>query len=293
MSFTLRLTLALILAVIAAVVLAPLAAASLAALGFHFPFPRIFDRVVMLAAAGAILFEARALRVGALLRRGFRRPLANLPRLTRGFLVAIVAMGILVLLAAALGAHAELRALRIWALLPGYVLSAVLIATMEEGFFRAFLLGGMEGDVGRGAAVIMSSAIYSLVHLVRSPARFYVSGFHPAAGIETLAASLRNLTHLAAVLPALLGLFLLGVVLAEAFLQTDRTVYFPMGLHAGLVVGAKLWPKMTAAGAALPAWLAGWGAPPLISGPAAWATALALLVLVKPLTKRKPGYGSS
>ncbi len=288
MSFTSRLTLALISAVLAAALLAPAVAAALAAAGFHFPFPRILDRTVMAAIGAAILLEARALGAGPLLRRGFSRPRANLPRLARGFLAATAALGILGFIAAALGARAGLEAHGLGMLISRYALSAIVIAAIEEGFFRAFLLGGMADELGRGAAAAVSSAIYALAHLVRSPARFYVAGFAAAAGFRTLAASLHNLAQPAAVLPAFVGLFLLGMVLAEAFLQTG-TVYFPMGLHAGFVVGAKLWPKMTARGAALPGWLAGWGAPPLISGAAAWAVALALLVLMKPLTRNGPG----
>ena len=83
------------------------------------------------------------------------------------------------------------------------------------------------------------------------------------------------------------SLFLLGIVLAEAFLQTG-TVYYSIGLHAGFVVGAKLWPDLTSAGVRLPAWLTGWGPQPLISGVAAWAIAPAPLALVRPLTRANP-----
>jgi hypothetical protein len=85
-------------------------------------------------------------------------------------------------------------------------------------------------------------------------------------------------------LPTFVGLFLLGIVLAEAFLRTG-TVYFSIGLHAGFVVGAKMWPHMTSGGLRLPAWLGGYGPQPLISGVAAWTVAIALLVLIRPLTR--------
>jgi membrane protease YdiL (CAAX protease family) len=110
------------------------------------------------------------------------------------------------------------------------------------------------------------------------------------AGLQTLGLSLGHLANPALMLPTFIGLFLLGVVLAEAFLETG-TVYFAIGLHAGFVLGAKLWPRMTAAGLVLPRWLSGYGSQPLISGVAAWAMALAILLLIRPRTRAKRASG--
>jgi hypothetical protein len=42
---------------------------------------------------------------------------------------------------------------------------------------------------------------------------------------------------------------------------------------------------MTSAGMALPGWLGGYGSQPLISGLAAWMVAVAILLLLRPLTR--------
>jgi hypothetical protein len=60
------------------VILAPAAAAAGAALGLRFPFPRIFDRTVMVTLLAALLIWSRALGFGALMRAGFAAPRANL-----------------------------------------------------------------------------------------------------------------------------------------------------------------------------------------------------------------------
>jgi len=284
MSFTLRLTMVIVASVVAATIISPFAAATVAAMGFHFPFPRIFDRTVMMLVAIALISQARELRIVPLLRSGFDRPVRNLPRTTRGFLIAITAIATLVYIAVLMGAHADETSANIWRLMPKYLLSAVVIAIIEEGFFRAFLLVGMEGDFGRTAALLLSSAIYAIAHLVRSPEKFYVNGIHPLAGFDTLGLSLEHLANPALMLPTFIGLFLLGIVLGDAFLETG-TVYLPIGLHAGFVLGAKLWPRMTSAGAALPGWLRGYGSQPLISGIAAWMVAIAILLLIRPLTR--------
>jgi membrane protease YdiL (CAAX protease family) len=286
MSFTVRLLVVIVASLVAATIVAPFAAMIVAAMGFHFPFPRIFDRTVMVMVALALLAQWRELRVLPMLRRGFARPIRNLPRATRGFLIAIAAIATLVYVAVFLGAHADETSAGIWQAMPKYFLAAIVIAIIEEGFFRAFLMVGMEGDFGRIPALLLSSAIYAIAHLVRSPAKFYVTGFHPLAGFETLGLSLAHLANPSAMLPTFIGLFLLGIVLGEAFLETGN-VYFPIGLHAGFVLGSKLWPKMTSAGVVLPGWLRGYGSQPLISGIAAWMVAVAILLLIRPLTRAR------
>ena len=286
MPFTLRVTIALLLAATAAALVAPLAAIALAAAGYRFPFPRIFDRTVMVTLAVMLMLWARQLGVVRLLRRGFARPLDNLGALLRGLLVAAAVIAILLALGAAFGGRGEMRIGEALARAPKYVAGAILIGIIEEGFFRAFMLGGMLEDFGRTGALVISAAVYALAHLVRSPARFYLASFDAAAGFHNLYASLAQLTHPAAALPALVGLFLLGLALGEAFLVTGN-VYFSAGLHAGLVIGAKLWPYGDTPGAALPHWIAGYGRPALISGAAAWALALVILAFVPRLTGRR------
>src|ERR1700736_7019354 len=136
MSFSLRLTMVIVASLVIAAIISPFAAAAVAAMGFHFPFTRIFDRTVMVLVAIALISQARELRVMPLLRSGFAHPVRNLPRATRGFLISIVAIAMLVYLAAAMGAHANETSLGIWHLMPKYFVSAVVIAIMEEGFFR-------------------------------------------------------------------------------------------------------------------------------------------------------------
>jgi membrane protease YdiL (CAAX protease family) len=286
MPFTLRLTIALLLAAAAAALIAPVAATALAAAGYRFPFPRIFDRTVMLTLAVMMTLWARQLGVVRLLRRGFARPLDNFGAMLRGLLVAAAVIAILLALGAAFGGRDAMGLSEALARAPKYVAGAILIAIIEEGFFRAFMLGGMVEDFGRIGALAISATVYALAHLVRSPARFYLTSFDATAGFHNLYASLAQLMHPAAALPALVGLFLLGLVLGEAFLATGK-VYFSAGLHAGLVIGVKLWPFSDAPGVALPHWIAGWGRPALISGAAAWVMALALLALVPRLTGKR------
>jgi hypothetical protein len=98
-----------------------------------------------------------------------------------------------------------------------------------------------------------------------------------------LAHSMDQLSHPATAIPTLIGLFLLGIVLGEAYLLTG-SVYFSIGLHCGFVLGAKLWPKIVLNRATEPWWIAGPGSVPLISAPAAWALAIVILLTLRLLT---------
>ncbi len=235
-----------------------------------------------------LLIASRALGFVALVRAGFAAPRANLPRCALGLAVALATIAILFALAAPPNHRATLGATiaRAAAHLP----AALAIALIEEAFFRAFLLAGIRGDLGPRAALIVSSAFYAVVHLIRSPAHYYLAGYHPAAGLRNLAASAELLAHPAAAAPTLLGLFLLGLALGEALLLTGN-VWMAVGMHAGFVLGAKSWPAFVN-GATPPRWLAGPGPVPLIAAPAAWIAAIVICALMPPLTGRR-GYFKS
>lgn len=283
--FTLRLALTLLIAALVAAIIAPFVAPIVAWAGFHFPFPRIFDRVVMVTLAIGIWWESRELSLVRRLRIGFAQPLSNLAAAASGLALGAVAIVVLWGLAwlsapASAGAHPGSLLMA----LAGSLVPALAIAIIEEGFFRAFLLHGMGEDFGRRAGLVASSAIYAAAHLVRSPARFQIRGIHPLVGLQTLAASLRQLGHPVGAAPGLFGLFLLGLLLGICFLRTGR-VYFSIGLHASVVMGAKTWRKFAPGAQSAPRWLSGYGLPPLISGAAAWLITLAMLIVVNRLTR--------
>jgi CAAX protease family protein len=289
-SFTTLLAAALVLGLAAAVVIAPIAAMLLAAAGVRFPFPRIFDRTVMVTLGAGLLWLARPLGLAELLRRGLSEPTRNLRDALAGMLLALATIAVLFAAVVALSpgnavgvGGLVLRAMR-------YVAAAIVIGILEEVFFRAILLGGMARELGRRMALVASAAIFAFTHLARSPAHFYVTGFAPTAGLHDLAGSLERVAHPGAALPMALGLFLLALALGEAFLITGR-VYASIGMHTGFVLGAKTWPVIAhpprAIPGAIPGWIAGPGPIPLIAAPAAWVLALVMMAVLPLVVKRR------
>jgi membrane protease YdiL (CAAX protease family) len=279
-NFTRDLAVVMLLAAGVAVLTAPLAAYALAAAGLQFPFPRIFDRTVTITVAAALVLSARRLGLGRLLRDGFSASAGDLLKLLGGFAVAMVVMIVLFALATTVSPRApSLTALASRA--ARYLGAAIVIGLVEETFFRVLLLGGIRRDFGVRTGLIASSLIYALAHLVHAPRHYYLSGFHPAAGLSNLAASLAMIVRPDGLIGMTFGLFLLGLVLGEAYILSGQ-VYFSIGLHAAFVVGAKCWPLIAAAAApiGIPRWLAGPGPVPMIAAPAAWTAALTLLALL-------------
>jgi CAAX protease family protein len=275
--FTLLFASAVVLSAIAAALITPLVAYALAGAGAHIVFPRIFDRVVMVTAVILLMLCGRSLGLRELLRGGFRAPRNNLAAFLAG-LAAALAIIVALLALAAWAIHRPLTAGGLVARALRYFVAAILIGVFEEGFFRAILLAGLRRDFTVRTALITSSIIYALAHLVRAPRHYYLTGFHPAAGFDNLAASLARLTHPDGLLPMVFGLFLLGLVLGAAFILTGR-VYLSIGLHAGFILGAKCWPLVAGPRPhAIPGWLAGPGPIPLIAAPAAWIASLLLML---------------
>ena len=282
--FTAVFILVLALSIAAAVAIAPLVADGLAAAGIWFPFPRIFDRVLMVALAATTLMYTRRLELAELLGDGFDTPRRQLADALLGIAVALATMLILFILADRTSAQ-PLRPADLALRAVGNLFAALLIAVIEEAFFRAVVLGGMVRDFGWPVALPLSAAIYALAHLIRSPKHYYLVGFHPIAGWANFVLSCERIAHPGNLIAMTFGLFLLGLLLGTAFLRTGR-VYLSIGLHMGFVIGAKCWP-VVADGAQFTPWLAGPGPVPLIAAPAAWVLSLVLIVLVVTLKSRR------
>jgi membrane protease YdiL (CAAX protease family) len=274
-SFSLTLIMAVALALMAAVAIAPVAAMLLAAAHFRFPFSRIFDRTVMVLLLAVLIVFGRRLRLIDLLRQGFSIRRRDFALAIVGFGFASVAIALLFAISAL--ACRNVQSSMVAATVLQYLPAAVLIGLVEEGFFRTLLLAGMERDFGSSAALLASSVAFAIVHIVRSPARLYLTGFHPMAGVENVGASAAQLAN-PGMGPMMLGLFLLGLVLGEAFLLTRR-IYCSFGMHVGFVLGAKTWRRV--ASGAIPRWLAGPGPVPLIAAPAAWALSAIMLIILR------------
>lgn len=89
------------------------------------------------------------------------------------------------------------------------------IALVEEWFFRGYVLQSLAQDLGIKYAVYISSLFFASTHFVR-----------PVSNWELL-------------VPELIGLFLIGLILANAYVYS-KSIYLSIGIHAGWVYIVKL-----------------------------------------------------
>lgn len=201
--------------------------------GEQYDFGRAFRRMFMLCAVVSVLLFRRWL--GPVAIHGIDRDSRPVRRLGIGLLVGIVSWCVLLAVLVAAGIRSwgvELPA--DWVVRIGLALvAALLVGLIEETALRGYLLGGLLRDWPVIAAVLLSSGIYSLAHFFRAGMPVRVGGWDPGIGLEALVLHFRQLGR-PGVLLGFVGLLLVGVVLAYAYLWT-RSLPYVIGLHAGWV----------------------------------------------------------
>src|SRR5439155_23845824 len=231
--------------------------------GRPFTFARVYDRVFEVLLAAGLLAWWRRLDLGSATGIGFRRH-GWAREFGRGLAIGLAGLGVGLVVAAFFGGVAP--ALRFP---PGKTLrkallgagAAVAIGVGEEALFRGVVLRRIRHDAGDVAAVVVPALVYAAVHVIR--ARSSAGPVHPWSGVQqtiTLFAPLAS----GAMLPQMVGLWLLGVLLAVARLRSGA-LWLPIGIHAAFVAAFRVGRLVFAVRPA-PAWLVGAGWPPLIGG---------------------------
>jgi len=253
--------LALVLGVLAATtVVSPWVAG---ALGPDFTFGRVYDRVFeALLLVGLVLAWGR-LDLGSPGAIGFERRGAG-RWLMVGLGIGFAGLGVGLLAAWAGGALVP--ALRF----PGLktvrkallgIAAALAIGTGEEMLFRGVLLRRLGRDGGRVFGVLVTAALYAVVHQMRAQGGKVPPGIE--AGLARTASLFSPLADPHA-WAAVAGLFGLGLVLAAARLRSG-SLWLPIGIHTAWVavfrVGRLFFDLRR-----WPVWLVGPGWPPLVGG---------------------------
>jgi hypothetical protein len=277
--------LGLVLGVLAAsAVMSPLVASVTTALGFHFTFGRLFDRVFELLLVVGLVLAWRPLDLGGAAVIGLSGP-GRGRQLARGVAVGVAGIAVGLAFCWAWGA-----------LVPGLrydvgktmrkaalgAVAAVAIGVGEEALFRGVLLRRLSLDLGRVAGVAATTAIYAAVHALRTGGVRTTAG--PWAGVERLAGLFAPLAD-PVTLPGVVGLAGLGLVLAIARIRTG-SLWTSIGIHASWVavfrVGRLLFELRR-----WPGWLVGRGWPPLVGGAGGWLAVVATGALLARVPGRR------
>lgn len=120
--------------------------------------------------------------------------------------------------------------------------AAVVVPLIEEALFRGLFLGVMLRAFRPWTANIVSAAIFSIVHFLKAPDET-TTAVRWFSGFVSLAHSADQFSEPMLVLAGFTTLFVIGVALAHARIRT-RSLWLPIGLHAGWILGNEAFSKI-------------------------------------------------
>jgi membrane protease YdiL (CAAX protease family) len=198
------------------------------------PFRRLFDRVLLVVAALSLwpLFRSNGIRSWREL--GYVPEMFRRRQLPLGLALGLASYGLGILCNAS-SLHCGDNAWK----LAGFVLTAIVVALIEETFFRGGLQNILQRQTNMCVALLVVSAVYSVVHFLKPSAAniaddavCWRSGFDYIARVASR--SLREPSEWRGAVT----LWLAGIALGWAFVRT-RSLGLSIGLHAGWVFALK------------------------------------------------------
>jgi uncharacterized protein len=237
------------------------------------PFHRFVHRSLMIVGVAGLwpLLRVAQIRSGAAL--GFYPRDQAMGRLAKGFVFGFVCLAVVAVLALALGGREWREDMALAALrnhLIKATLAALVVAFIEELFFRGVLFGGLRRALGWRTALILSAAIYALVHFFQRPPP--PEAVYWWSGVASLGLMFRGFLELETLAPGFFTLMVAGLMLGWAYQKTGA-LYFSMGLHAGWIFWLKSYNYISQPGVGSP-WF--WGTSKLVDG---WMALAALALL--------------
>ena len=130
-----------------------------------------------------------------------------------------------------------------WSSVAKVVAAAAFVPLIEETFFRGFVLGILLKSGRRFLAIFITSALYSIVHFLKAPDHTSTIVTW-SSGFNSIAHAFVQFTDPLLVAAGFTTLFLIGWILADARLRT-RSLWLPIGLHAGWILTAGVFNKIT------------------------------------------------
>ena len=235
------------------------------------PFHRFVDRALLVLALAGIWPLMRSLRMASWRELGWVKPQGQGRGLGLGLVLGFASLATVAVLAFAVGVwkiNSQVTVSRVVAKLLSAIVTAVVVAILEETFFRGAVMGALRRVHSDRTALLASSGIYAMVHFFQRPASPAV--VHWYSGFQILWRMLHGFIDWRMLVPGFFVLTLAGIILGLAYLRSGN-LYCSMGLHAGWIFWLKFFGVIAVVQPGADIWL--WGSSKLIDG---W---LALLVL--------------
>lgn len=215
------------------------------ALGADWPFHKVTSRLWQLLLLAGIVLAVRRLRLTSRADWGYGQPRAQFLRHAgAGLAIGLATMLPMTLAMTALGVLERDAGLDTAALLRFLVAGAatgLVVAVVEETFFRGLMYRGITRESGLAAAVAGTALFYSAIHFL-ARARIGHDDIGWGSGFELMGVALSRFAQPASIADSFVTLALVGVLLA---LLRHRTggIAAGIGLHMGwiCVIKATKW----------------------------------------------------
>ena len=208
----------------------------------RFDFDSYFHRALLLAAVSLLWPLFRALRV----RSGRDLDLEKNPRawtdFAAGFAIAALPLFCCGAILIALPNY-SLRPAFLWQKMPTVMVAASVVPILEELLFRGFILGVLLRSCSRRAALLITSAVFAIVHFMKSPGLTTPNdSVSWLSGFVSIGRSFSQFGEPLLIVGGFLTLFAIACILADARLLT-RSLWLPIGLHAGWIFANGLFSR--------------------------------------------------
>ncbi|MGA3170077.1 MAG: CPBP family intramembrane glutamic endopeptidase [Chthoniobacteraceae bacterium] len=236
-------------------------------------FQRFFDRSMTIVALALLWPLLRALKIEDFgYDLGLRRDRRGWRRLAVGFALALVTLLFMGGILMYTGVY-RLRSHFPYEKLAWLPVSAAAVAVIEEFLFRGALQGAVRKTTVDSFAMISVAVLYAAVHFLK-PVGTEPAQIHWWSGLALLPQTLGQFRQPALLLGGFSTLLLAGLILGYARDRT-RSLWMPVGLHAGWVVGKMGLMDVSRTSVAWP-----WVGPDILIGLAPLLTLLVVWAIV-------------
>jgi membrane protease YdiL (CAAX protease family) len=204
---------------------------------------KYFNRAVLVAALALIWPMLRWLRLDGVRGLGLEPDPRWKPRFATGFAISALCVA---LLAGGyiLGEVYRWKQTLPWGKVPPLMVSALVVALLEEGLFRGGILGLFRRSMKPAAAIVWTSAIFSAVHFLKPDDDVNIASVNWLSGFGLIPHVFHQFAEPLLVLGGFTTLFVLGLLLADVTVRT-RSLWMAIGLHAGVVFVKMSFSKLT------------------------------------------------
>ena len=238
-------------------------------------FARYVNRALLVVALAGLPFYVRAAGIRRWADVGIDPRRVAWRRLGAGFALGLVSLAAVCAVALPAGGRQlalGARAGRAGGGGRGRAAHRPVVGVMEELLFRGAMFGGLRRAMPWGAALLLSSAVYAIVHFMGRPADPPRATW--LSGLQVMPGMLAGMAEIRALVPGFLSLTLAGVILGLAYQRTGDLAA-SIGIHAGWIFWLRFYALLTDAVPGADAWF--WGTSKLVDG---WLALAALVVVL-------------